>query len=336
MREILAKLGERKGGFYLVDSDHAAHSLDVYHPKRFPDKSQEEVRELRRQAFQRDNLDKTIATISERVARRAEIVKKEGGERVFTGVEADILNQEGLLDVNSETLSELDYVGVSLHEGEWKDTTGREPTLTDVLSAYEILSSNPRVDVINHPIRELPQSEWQNALSEENRPRWLIIFHNLAKRNACLEINLRDLIDPKRADQNKVYLELIRIAKDCGVRFILGTDFHRIEQYGKELPMSDLQRLKQIASGDEFFTDISDQRKYIEETGKTLQEIFSPGEGILPAGNILALARPVYRAIRQLTEIGLTPQDIMNGDLERFRNWINLRKQEKKSAIFNY
>lgn len=69
---------------------------------------------------------------------------------------------------------------------------------------------------------------------------------------------MRDLIDPKRADQNKVYLELIRIAKDCGVRFILGTDFHRIEQYGKELPMFDLQRLQQIASGDEFLTDITD------------------------------------------------------------------------------
>lgn len=332
LREILAKLGEKKGGFYVVDTEHAAHALDVYHPKRFPEKKPEEVRELRWQAFQRDNLAETIAVISERVKQRAEIVKKEGGERVFTGVEADILDSEGTLDVSQETLRSLDCVGVSLHREEWFDVNGRNPSLDEILSAYEKLSLNSVVDVINHPIRQLTQDEWQNVLSEENKSRWRKIFNNLATQGVCLEINLKDLIDEEKREQNEIYLELIRIAKDCGVKFILGTDFHRIEQYGKELPESDLARLQQISSGDNFFTDIETQKQYVEEIEEALREIFSQGEGMLPARNILALVRPIYRIIRRLTEIGLTPEDIVNGDLERFKNWINLRRQKKQEG----
>lgn len=339
LREILRQLGEKKGGFYLVDSDHAAHCLDVYHPSKFPEKTPDEVRKLRRQAFQGENLSKTIDIISQRVLERAKIVKEQGGERVYTGVEADILDEGGNLDVNLQKLSQLDYVGASLHQDEWRDVNkGEFPTVDKILFAYERLSLNSLVDVINHPIRELPEGEWGNVLTEENKRRWETIFKNLAQRGACLEINLRDLIDPKREKQNEIYLQLISLAKANGVKFILGADFHRIEQYGRSFPDEEKRKLEEVfPSEEDFYKKVAEEESYREDYVKkvedALKEIFAPGEGLLAARNILALARPIYQTIRKLQEAGIMPEDVVNGEEKRFREWVTERKKMKMVAI---
>ena len=333
LAEILAALGE-KGGFFLVDSDHAAHSLPEYHPKLFPSENENQLRERRRQAFQRENLPKTKDFLSKVILKRAEAIKalQERNPslkgRIFTGVEVDILGPDGELDIEDEALRQLDYVGASLHPDEWKDTTGKDPTVEELLNVYMILASHPAVDVINHPIREISEEEWYEGGSQYFE-KWREICQALARNGKAIEINLRDLIDPQREEQNRLYLNLIQEAKKAGVRFVLGTDFHRIEQYLQE--GEGREKLEELAKGDIFFEDQGEE--FEEEIDKVLKEVFAKGEGAfgLPK-NFVKLARPIYRAIRRLTEIGITPDDILNGDEERFRWWINLRRSYKNST----
>jgi len=337
LAEILAALGKREGGFFLVDSDHAAHSLREYHPKLFPSENEGQVRETRRQAFQKENLQKTKEFLSKVILKRAEAIRalQERNQslkgRIFTGVEVDILGPDGELDIEDEALRQLDYVGASLHRDEWIDTTGEKPTVEGLLNAYMVLASHPAVDVINHPIRELPEEEWRKFEEEGNQyfERWREICQALARNGKAIEINLRDLIDPKREEQNRLYLKLIQEAKKAGVRFVLGTDFHRIEQYLQK--GEGREKLEKLAKGDIFFKDQGEE--FEEEIDQVLKEVFAEGEGAfgLPK-NFVNLARPIYRAIRCLTEIGITPDDILNGDEERFREWINLRRSYKNST----
>jgi len=81
-----------------------------------------------------------------------------------------------------------------------------------------------------------------------------------------------------------------------------------------------------------FFEDQG--KKFEEEIDQILKEVFAKGEGAfgLPK-NFVNLARPIYRAIRRLTEIGITPNDILNGDEKRFREWIAVRKKYKENSI---
>jgi hypothetical protein len=193
------------------------------------------------------------------------------------------------------------------------------------------LASHPAIDVINHPIRELPEEEWRKFEEEGDQyfERWREICQALARNGKAIEINLRDLIDRKREKQNQLYLKLIQEAKKAGVKFVLGTDFHRVEQYLQE--GEGREKLEKLAKGDIFFEDQGEE--FEKEIDQVLQEVFAKGAGAfgLPK-NFVNLARPIYQAIRRLTEIGITPDDILNGDEERFRGWINLRRSYKNST----
>lgn len=112
------------------------------------------------------------------------------------------------MDIDASVLRNLDVVGASYHRGEWVDTNGTEGSLDDILNAYRQLAVNPNIDIINHFIRELGEGVQQEIKS--NPSCFDSLFDTLAKNNKCLEINLRDLVDPSKRDQNKLVLELFR------------------------------------------------------------------------------------------------------------------------------
>lgn len=348
--EVAKSLGERKGGFFLIDTDHAAHSLDAYHPDLFKGELDEaNVRLFRKQAFSKERMFSTIKTLSANFDLRRQAIERlktqnpDFKDRIFTGVEVDILNRDGVLDIDDSVLRNLDVVGASYHRGEWVDTNGIEASLDDILNAYGQLAVNPNIDVINHFIRELGEKVQQEIQS--NPDCFDSLFEILAKNNKCLEINLRDLVDPNKRDQNKLVLELLQRAKQKGVKFILGTDFHRLEQYlPEELSDDSLQtpisqeeksRLTEFAKTDTFFKSKEEAAQFDQELKDVLEkEVFVKGEGVfgLPK-NLTKLARPIFRAIRQIETVGITPNDIVNGNIDTFRNWVGERRTVKESRF---
>jgi putative hydrolase len=69
------------------------------------------------------------------------------GVRIFLGVEANILDRDGRIDLPEEYLGKLDFVMAGLHEGCGFDDQGIDRNTEAVIGAM----GNPRIKAISHP-----------------------------------------------------------------------------------------------------------------------------------------------------------------------------------------
>jgi DNA polymerase (family 10) len=135
--------------------------------------------------------------------------KKKIKLRILKGAETNILN-DGLIDIKNETLKKLDYVIAGVHS---QMKMPREKMTERVIRAMK----NPNVDIISHPTGRLIQK----------RDEYQIDFDKILKvakeTGTILEINSY----PERLDLKDTY---IRKAKEAGVKMIINTDSHHIDQ----------------------------------------------------------------------------------------------------------
>lgn len=129
--------------------------------------------------------------------------------RVLNGLEIDILG-DGTLSVPDEALATLDYCIAGIHSGH---RGSKEQITKRLMSALQ----NPHVDAISHPTNRL-LNERQSSDAD-----WEEIFKYCAKNNKLLEINSF----PNRLDLRD---DLVRQALGYGVKFIIDTDAHMVEQ----------------------------------------------------------------------------------------------------------
>ncbi len=145
----------------------------------------------------------------ERLLKQMEEIDKLNRElfpfKIFKGSEVDI-KHDGTLDYPDEVLKQLDFVIASIHSG-FKDD---EKKMTKrILNAIE----NKYVTMIAHPTGRILNAR------EPYNVNIIEVFKMAAKTNTFLEINA--YFD--RLDLNDVN---IRIAKEYGVKFCIGTDSH--------------------------------------------------------------------------------------------------------------
>ncbi len=129
--------------------------------------------------------------------------------RILNGLEIDILS-DGSLSVPDEALETLDYCIAGIHSGH---RGGKDIITKRLLAAL----NNPHVDVISHPTNRLLNER------ESSEADWDEIFKVAAKEKKLLEINAF----PNRLDLRD---DLVRLAKKYGVKFIIDTDAHQIDQ----------------------------------------------------------------------------------------------------------
>jgi len=128
---------------------------------------------------------------------------------ILNGLEIDIL-PDGSLSVPDEALETLDYVIAGIHSGHRGDK--------DVITSRLVKAlSNPHVDIISHPTNRL--------LNERNSSEadWEEVFKLAAKNNKILEINAHS----ERLDLRD---DLVKQAKELGVKFVINTDAHAVDQ----------------------------------------------------------------------------------------------------------
>jgi len=128
----------------------------------------------------------------------------ESHDNVLKGVECDIL-KNGALAYEDRVLEKADFVIASVHMFVPKTET--------ILKAME----NENVDAIGHPTGKFIGVTDGYDLDMEK------IFEKAAETNTALEINAY----PKRLDLKDIY---IKKAKEYGVKFIIGTDSHNVEE----------------------------------------------------------------------------------------------------------
>jgi DNA polymerase (family 10) len=128
---------------------------------------------------------------------------------ILKGAEVDILD-DGRLDLDEETLAELDLVLVSVHS-KFRMT---EPAMTKrVLRALR----HPRVHIFSHPTGRILG----------RRDPYPIDMAQVARAARDLGVLLEINAQPDRLDLSDVH---VKMARDAGARFVISTDSHRIAE----------------------------------------------------------------------------------------------------------
>ena len=138
-----------------------------------------------------------------------ELEKKGIKFRILHGCEANILN-DGSLDIEDEVLKKLDYVIAGIHS---HMKMSKEEMTKRLLTAIK----NPYVRIISHPTGRLINRRDEYQIDIEK------ILKAAKEYNVALEINSF----PDRLDLND---KNIRKAVEMGVKLVINTDSHHIDQ----------------------------------------------------------------------------------------------------------
>lgn len=139
------------------------------------------------------------------------IRKKVTGLVILKGAEVDILD-DGSLDLDDETLGELDLVIVSVHS---RFNMPKAAMTRRIVRALK----HPRVHILGHPTGRLLGQREPYAVDMEQ------IVRAAADYAVLLEINAQ----PDRLDLSDLH---IAMARQAGVKLVIGTDAHRVEELG--------------------------------------------------------------------------------------------------------
>ena len=132
------------------------------------------------------------------------------GVRVFKGVEANIMDTSGKLDLPCELLGNMDFVIASLHVGIIEPTIKHDHTKA-IISVME----NKNVHIIGHPC----DKRFELDIDE--------VVKAAARTKTILEINNQSLNpDSHRFCGDGVFLELLRLCKKYGVPVLASSDAH--------------------------------------------------------------------------------------------------------------
>ncbi len=136
------------------------------------------------------------------------------GVRIYPGVESNIIDFSGTIDVRKKYLKFTDYVIAGLHEVVLKPGT-KEQNTQAVIGAY----SNPYVDIIAHPDNAAYELDYEAVVKEA------------ARQNRLLEVNNHSFSYRKGGIANAaIYLPL---CKKHGVRVAVSSDAHFAPHIGK-------------------------------------------------------------------------------------------------------
>jgi DNA polymerase (family 10) len=126
---------------------------------------------------------------------------------VLKGAEVNI-NKDGALDIDDETLAQLDVVGVAVHS---HFNLSREQQTRRVVRAME----NPHADILFHPTGRVLQKREPYDIDID------VVIATAKRTGTILEIDAY----PERLDLKD---EHVRKAVDAGVKLVIDTDAHSV------------------------------------------------------------------------------------------------------------
>jgi DNA polymerase (family 10) len=129
--------------------------------------------------------------------------------RILKGCEANILN-DGSIDIKDEALAKLDFVIAGIHSSFKMEKSKMTERIIKAMR-------NPNVDIISHPTGRIIKRRDEYQIDFDK------ILRVAKETGTILEINAY----PERLDLND---QNIRRAKEAGVKMIINTDAHHIDQ----------------------------------------------------------------------------------------------------------
>lgn len=145
------------------------------------------------------------------------IPRKVGNVKIIRGMEANILNYEGKMDLDEDIERKIDYAIASLHNPCIVPGKKEENTRA-IINAMD----NPKVKIIGHPDDDRYPIDYKE------------VVRKAAEKNILLEVNNSSLNpNSSRKGANKNYIEMLEYCKKYNVRIIFGTDSHICYSIGK-------------------------------------------------------------------------------------------------------
>ena len=138
------------------------------------------------------------------------------GVRIFRGIEANILDDQGTLDMEQGVLEELDFVMAGLHEDCGFCGRDIERNTKTLLSVME----NPRVKCISHPGNPIFPLHYEE-----------VVMGALATQTA-LEINNSSLMSVSRKGSVGNCTEIAKLCAKLGAPIMVGSDAHIAQGVG--------------------------------------------------------------------------------------------------------
>ncbi|HEY5585934.1 MAG TPA: phosphatase [Ruminiclostridium sp.] len=176
------------------------------------------------------------------------------GVRVIKGVELNIINYSGEVDLSEYYLKRLDFVMASFHDICIEPTTVEEHTN----AAIQVLS-NPYIDALAHP----------------GNPQFQIDIEKVVKAardyNKLIEINNHSFV--VRTGSEKNCLEIALMCKKYGVRITTGSDAHISFDIGK---FDNINKLfAEVGMPEELVvtTSVEKMNKYLLERKKRIEHL---------------------------------------------------------------
>lgn len=145
------------------------------------------------------------------------IPRQVGNVKIIRGMEANILDYEGKMDLSEDIERKIDYAIASLHNPCIVPGSKDENTRA-LIKAMD----NPKVKIIGHPDDDRFPIDYE------------AVVKNAAEKNVLLEVNnssLNPTSSRKGADKN--YTEMFKYCKKYNARVIFGTDSHICYSIGK-------------------------------------------------------------------------------------------------------
>lgn len=143
--------------------------------------------------------------------------EKISGVRVLKGVEANIMDADGRLDLSDSDLSALDVVIASFHQRLGYDGSDKSKNTQALIKVI----NNPNVKILGHPGN--PQfSTDKEAVVEECK-----------KNGVFIEINNSSFSGVIRPGSYDHCVEYARLVKQAGWKVVFGSDSHCLDTLGR-------------------------------------------------------------------------------------------------------
>lgn len=189
------------------------------------------------------------------------IPREINGVKVFKGVEANIIDKEGNIDLGKEYLDSLEFVAAGLHPYTGYEGEKKEENTEAVTNAIK----NNEIDMIVHPCDS----------------RFPINVKKLVKaaseNNVILELNNRSFIPTVDGNYRGIRenaIKMAELAKNKDIWIAVNSDIHHSSEVG-ELENS-LKVAKEAALDKENIinTELSNLKKFFKEKDKNLRQKF--------------------------------------------------------------
>ncbi|MCK9379162.1 MAG: PHP domain-containing protein [Candidatus Moranbacteria bacterium] len=149
------------------------------------------------------------------------------GIRVLKGIEANVINEGGDIDVSDKLAERLDFVMASFHENAGYIDQGKEGNTKTLIK----LIRSGKIDIITHPFNTKSYDVDMEKISEE-----------ACKNNVLLEVNFSYIKGRKLQSFTISNLKIIiDIVRRNGKKVILGSDAHNIWELGDDSSLTSIK-----------------------------------------------------------------------------------------------